>query len=80
MRFRPAQPSPTLVVSVIGRIIALRGHASSVGNKQRRNGAVTAERIARNVVTSASVKRNSLTGADTADSTNNANLAGGAGL
>jgi hypothetical protein len=50
-----------------------------VGNKLR-NGAVTTERIARNAVTTASVKRNSLTGADTANSTNNANLEGEAGL
>jgi hypothetical protein len=62
---------------VIALIIALGGTgyaaiglpASSVENKQLKNGAVTTKRIARNAVTSAKVKRNSLNGADIREST-----------
>jgi hypothetical protein len=77
MRFRPARPSPALVVSVNPLIITLGGtgyaatrvRASLVGNRQLKNGAVTTKKIARNAVTSAKVKRNSLTGADIREST-----------
>jgi hypothetical protein len=86
MRFRPNRPSPALVVSEIALIIALGGRgyaairlaANSVGNKQLKTGGVLTKKIARNLVTNSKVKRNSLTGADIR--TNNANLAGEAGL
>lgn len=83
----PSRPSAGLVVSIIALIVALGGTsyaavnlpANTVGNKQLRNGAVTAPKIARNAVRSSQVKDGSLLAGDFAPGQLKSGLAGPAG-
>lgn len=68
---RVGRPSPALIVAIIALIVSMGGTGyaaftlprNSVGNKQLKNGAVSAAKLKNGSVTAAKVKRHSLTGA-----------------
>jgi hypothetical protein len=69
-RFRRAQPSPALVVSIIALVVAMGGTAyagfsvpkNSVGSNQLKKNAVTTKKIKNAAVTDAKITANTITG------------------